>query len=133
MTTTHDSATKTKYMRAVPVIATADVQATVDYYASVLGFQTHFTFGEPPVYAGIVRDGMLLYVSLDPGLAAAVKASGAHPDVFLWVQNVDGMFAEHQQAGAKIVEELADRPWDARQYVIEDPNGYYLKIAEPLD
>lgn len=27
----------------------------------------------------------------------------------------------------------AIRAWDARQYVIEDPNGYHLKIAEPLD
>ena len=31
--------------------------------------------------------------------------------------------------GAKIFEEIADRPWDARQYLIEDPNGYHIKIA----
>jgi hypothetical protein len=35
--------------------------------------------------------------------------------------------------GAKIVEEISNRPWDARQYVIEDPNGYYIKVAEPTD
>jgi uncharacterized glyoxalase superfamily protein PhnB len=49
------------------------------------------------------------------------------------VQDVDKAFEDHQRRGAKIVEELADRPWDARQYVIEDPGGYYLKIAEPID
>jgi uncharacterized glyoxalase superfamily protein PhnB len=34
--------------------------------------------------------------------------------------------------GAKIVEDISDRAWDARQYVIEDPNGYHIKIAEPI-
>jgi len=44
---------------------------------------------------------------------------------------VDAVFAEHKRRGAKIVEDIADRTWDARQYVVEDPNGYYLKVAEP--
>ena len=122
-----------KYQNAVPVIATANVRATLDYYRRVLGFSEHFTYGEPPVYAGVERDGVLLYISGDDKLAAALKSSGLHPDIFLWVQNVDKVFEEHKRRGAKIVEDLADRPWDARQYVIEDPNGYYLKVAEPID
>jgi len=122
-----------KYKNAVPVIATADVPSTVGYYQRVLGFSEHFTFGDPPVYAGVERNGVLLYITQDVRLAATLKGSGLHPDVFLWVQDVDSMFAEHKQRGANIVEEIADRPWDARQYVIEDPNGYHLKIAEPMD
>ncbi|HEV8442257.1 MAG TPA: hypothetical protein VGQ27_02215 [Steroidobacteraceae bacterium] len=39
----------------------------------------------------------------------------------------------HQKNGAKIIEEIADRAWDARQYVIEDPNGYFIKVAQPID
>ncbi len=122
-----------KYQSAVPVITTANVQATLDYYTQVLGFSEHFTYGEPPVYAGVKRDCMLLYISHDDKLAATLKSSGLHPDIFLWVQDVDDVFEEHKVRGAKIVEEISDRPWDARQYVIEDPNGYHLKIAEPID
>ena len=122
-----------KYRNAVPVIATADVRSTVEYYTQMLGFAEHFVYGDPPVYAGIERDGVLLYISRDEKLAATLKSSGLHPDVFLWVQDVDRMFEEHQRRGAKIIENIANRPWDARQYVIEDPNGYYLKIAEPID
>jgi hypothetical protein len=33
---------------------------------------------------------------------------------------------------SKIVEDISARAWDARQYVIEYPNGYHIKIAEPI-
>ena len=49
-----------KYVNAVPVIATADVSSTLAYYTAVLGFKEHFIFGDPPVYAGVERDGVLL-------------------------------------------------------------------------
>lgn len=122
-----------KYQNAVPVIATSDIRSTIAYYSQVLGFSEHFIFGDPPVYAGVERDGVLLYITHDDRMAATLKSSDLHPDVFLWVHDVDKAFEEHRQRGAKIVEEIADRPWDARQYVIEDPNGYRLKIAEPID
>jgi uncharacterized glyoxalase superfamily protein PhnB len=122
-----------KYNSAVPVIATADVRSTIAYYTRVLDFREQFVFGDPPVYAGVERDGVLLYISLDAALASRLKNSDLHPDVFLWVEDVDKVFDEHKSRGAKIVEEIVDRPWDARQYVIEDPNGYHLKVAEPID
>jgi uncharacterized glyoxalase superfamily protein PhnB len=121
-----------KFKDSVPVISTADVRATIHHYVGVLGFTEHFVFGEPPVYAGVQRDGVLLYITHDPAMAAMLKSRGLHPDIFLWVEDVDAVFAEHRARGAKIVEEVADRPWDARQYVLEDPNGYRLKIAEPI-
>jgi uncharacterized glyoxalase superfamily protein PhnB len=122
-----------KFKDSVPVISTADVRATVDYYSRVLGFQEHFIFGEPPVYAGVERDGVLIYITHDPRMAEMLKRNDLHPEIFLWVQAVDRVFAQHRQSGAKIIEEVSDRPWDARQYVVEDPNGYRLKIAEPID
>ena len=129
---TGESQSKMTYKKAVPVIATADVLSTIAYYTGVLGFSEHFIFGDPPVYAGIQRDGVLLYITRDPAMASAIKSANLHPDIFLWVQEIGKVFEEHKQHGAKIIEEIADRPWDARQYVIEDPNGYYLKIAEPI-
>jgi len=122
-----------KFKDSVPVIPTADIRSTVDHYARVLGFQEHFVFGEPPVYAGVERDGVLLYITHDPRLAAQLRSSDLHPEIFHWVQDVDAVFADHRQRGARIIEEVSDRPWDARQYVVEDPNGYRLKIAEPID
>ena len=86
-----------KYMNAVPVIATADVSSTLAYYTRILGFKEHFIFGDPPVYAGVERDGVLLYITLDARLAAALAGSNLHPDIFLWVKDVDKVFEEHQR------------------------------------
>jgi uncharacterized glyoxalase superfamily protein PhnB len=118
---------------SVPVISTADVLSTVELYEEVLGFNKHFVYGDPPVYAGIERDGVLLYVTHDAEMASALKQHDLHPDIFIWVKGIDKLFEEHSQRGAKIVETISDRPWDARQYVLEDPNGYRLKVAEPID
>ena len=122
-----------KYRTSVPVIATADVAATMSYYSTVLGFAELFSFGRPLVYAGMQRDGAQLYISQDEELADVIAERGLHPEIFLWVEDVDAWFAHHQGSGAKIVEEISDRPWDARQYVIEDPNVYFIKVAQPID
>ena len=122
-----------KYRSSVPVVATADVAATMSYYSSVLGFTELFSFGRPLVYAGMHRDSAQLYISQDVELADLIAERDLHPEIFLWVEDVDAWFAEHQRSGAKIVEEISDRPWDARQYVIEDPNGYFIKVAQPID
>jgi uncharacterized glyoxalase superfamily protein PhnB len=66
-------------------------------------------------------------------MAAAIRESRLAPDVFLWVEDVDAVFAELKARGAKVIEEPSNRPWDARQFVVEDLNGYRLKMAEPLD
>jgi hypothetical protein len=95
-----------KYKNAVPVIATADVRSTVDYDSRVLGFAEHFIYGDPPVYAGLERDGVLLYVSLDTKLASAIVSSGAHPEVFLWVKDVDAVFAEHSNGEPRSSKQL---------------------------
>jgi uncharacterized glyoxalase superfamily protein PhnB len=122
-----------KFKNSVPVISTANVRSTIEWYSRVLGFREHFVFGDPPVYAGLEHDGVLLYVTHDPKAASALKESNSHPDIFLWVEGIDEAYENHRARGAKVIEPIADRPWDARQYVLEDPNGYHLKIAEPLD
>jgi len=122
-----------KFKDSVPVISTADIRSTLEWYKRVLGFREHFVFGEPPVYAGLERDGVLLYITHDPTMTSMLRTTALHPDIFLWVEGVDEAFEEHVSRGAKVVEAVQDRAWDARQYVIEDPNGYRLKIAEPID
>jgi uncharacterized glyoxalase superfamily protein PhnB len=121
------------YRGSIPVISTSNMLETLHYYTAVLGFQQYFVYGEPPVYAGVQHDDVELYITLDEKLAATLKAADVHPEIFLWVEDANAMFAEHRSRGAKIIEPIADRPWDARQYVIEDPNGYFLKVAEPIE
>src|ERR1700751_5602106 len=106
---------------AVPVIATEDVAATVGYFERTLGFKQQWIWGEPPVYAGVRSGSALLYISRDPDLASAIKERELHPDVFLWVSNIDAVYAQHRTAKAEIKQELETRPWGVRQYAVLEP------------
>jgi uncharacterized glyoxalase superfamily protein PhnB len=118
------------YSSAVPVIATDDVTRTVSYFEQTLEFEQQWTWGEPPVYAGVKAGRALLYLCQDTDLATAIRERRLSPDVFLWVSDIDSVYAQHRPSGAEITEELATRPWGVRQYVVREPNGYCLKVAE---
>ena len=123
----------TGFASAVPVIATADVPATIRYFEQTLGFKQQWIWGDPPVYAGVRAGGAMLYVTHDPELASTIKERRLSPDIFLWVSDIDSVYAQHCAANAEIQEELTGRPWGVRQYVVREPNGYLLKVAEPQD
>ena len=118
------------FSSAVPVIATSDVLGTVRYFEQTLGFRQQWTWGDPPVYAGVRAGGALLYVTHDPELASTIRERRLAPDIFLWVSDIDSVYAHHRATRADITEELAARPWGIRQYVVREPNGYLLKVAE---
>jgi uncharacterized glyoxalase superfamily protein PhnB len=121
------------FRAAVPVICTEDVAASLQYFVQTLGFVEQFKWGEPAVYAGVKAGDALLYLCHDPAMASAILERGLGPDIFLWVEGVDALYAIHAARGVDIVEAIANRPWGARQYVVREPNGYRLKIAESLD
>jgi uncharacterized glyoxalase superfamily protein PhnB len=128
----HDQSVE-NYNAAVPVIATADVAHTIRYFEQTLGFEQQWTWGDPPVYAGVKAGRAILYITHDPGTAAAIKERHLAPDIFLWVSHIDQVYDQHRAKNADIVEELAARPWGVRQYVVREPNGYHLKVAEPYE
>jgi len=119
-----------QYTSAVPVICTDDVTATVVYFEETLGFKQDWIWGDPPVYAGLKAGTVEIYVTHDPGMARAIRQQELGPDVFLWVKGIDAVYEKHKAAGAEIFEALSERPWGVRQYVIREPNGYLLKVAE---
>ena len=121
------------FTSAVPVIATADVAATIQYFEQTLGFKQQWVWGDPPVYAGIRAGGALLYVTHDPNLASAIQDRRLAPDIFLWVSDIESVYAQHRATNAQITEALSERPWGVRQYVIREPNGYLLKVAESVE
>ena len=82
------------------------------------------------MYAGVKAGDAELYITHDPETAAAIRERRLAPDVFLWVSDIEKVYDQHRANGAVIAEELAERPWGVRQYVVREPNGYNLKVAE---
>ena len=113
---------------AIPVIAVSDSVRAEDYYCRVLGFQKMFDYRPDPAkrdpcYLGVARDGVWLHLqSFKPQRAGMT-------DAFLWVTDVDAMYAEVLARGAVIQLPPTDQTWGTRETGIRDPDGNVLVFA----
>lgn len=119
------------YSTAVPVISTTDVAATIAYWERTLGFEQQWTWGDPPVYAGIKAGGALLYITHDPHFASEVQERQLAPDIFLWVSGIEQVYQEHRERGAEILEELKERPWASASTWFASPTATTSKLRSP--
>jgi len=109
-----------------PVLAVADLTASVRFYCDVLGLELDFLWGEPPNY-GRVRhtgDGAPIYIHLAP---VAAGESVAPVELRIHVgRDVDGLYAAYRARGADIGPPPQDRPWGLREFELRDPDGHLL-------
>ena len=118
-------------LAAEPQLYVRDIVASCEFYSRMLGFSVAFTYGEPPFYGQVVRDGARLNLRhaddpvVDPArrdaeqlLAAAITLDDAKP-----------LFLEYQNAGVEFVQPLRSEPWGARTFVVRDPDGNLLLFA----
>ena len=117
--------TKPRVLGAIPWLACADLNATLEFLETKLGFAREWTWGEPPTDGGVQRDGVRLYLVQNPELAACAKDA----EVTILVDNIDALYAEHQASGAPIEMTIRDEPWGSREYRVRDLSGYILRFS----
>ncbi len=122
---------KTTLLAAEPQLFVRDIAASLEFYALKLGFQVAFSYGEPPFYAQVYRDGARLNLRfvdspvLDTGrgesekpLAATVVLDDAKP-----------LYLEYQAADVDFDQSLRSEPWGARTFIVRDPDGNFILFA----
>jgi catechol 2,3-dioxygenase-like lactoylglutathione lyase family enzyme len=117
-----------KVIRSTAIFAVGDVVATANFYRDVLAFEIAWTWGEPPNFGCVRRGEFEIYLCQQPEVAAKVEG---HQHWF-GVDDADATHALHRSRGAQIVQEISDRPWGAREYVVRDPNGYHVRFGGPI-
>jgi uncharacterized glyoxalase superfamily protein PhnB len=107
---------------AAPVFVVRDVGRAVQYYRDALGFRVGFTYGEPVHYAGVERDHVLIH------LQAATETTRApgQSSIYVFVTDVDTLYAELQGRGARALKEPRDFPYGMRDFDAEDLDGNHL-------
>lgn len=114
--------------KSTAIFASADIAKTLQFYKDVLGFETTWTWGDPPTFGTASIGGVTVMFGLDPDLAGKVQGH-SH---FFEVDDADAWYSRHLENGAKIVSDIEDKPWGLREYEVEDPSGYRLRFAGPL-
>ena len=119
-----------KLVTIAPQFLVLDLQAACDFYVTKLGFRVAFAFGD--FYAAVERDGILIHLKLsdEPDPSRQVKQRDEHLDVYITVDNVEGLYAEFQSRNVVFAQPLATKPWGMREFVVWDNSGYILHFGQ---
>ena len=112
---------------STPILASTDILATVAFYKEVIGFPQSWTWGDPPTVAGASWGSVSLMFSLNLDLAARIEGQ----ELWIDVEDVDGLYSRHLEKGAAVVSPIEDKPWNRREYTVRDPSGYLLRFGAP--
>lgn len=116
----------------IPVLAVQDVDASVAFYTTKLGFETLY------VIAGAGDKSGFAAVKLGDQNQLAFEAIDATPPVGNGVVlmiyppeevNLDQFYSDVQNRGVVMSEPLHDAYWGDRTFTVNDPDGYVLMFA----
>jgi predicted lactoylglutathione lyase len=113
---------------AVPEIPVSNVEKAAEYYVSVLGF--HFDWGnDPGGIGGISLGDCRMFLTNTPFR----QHYGTGGPVMVWLNlnskhEVDELYGRWSQAGARILAEPEDKPWNLREFRVADLDGNQLRV-----
>ena len=130
--------TKAVIAAAEPQLFVADIRSSCDFFTKKLGFTIAFTYGEPPFYAQVMRDGVRLNLRCveQPVIDAELRNREELLSASLTVataEEIKALFLEFQASGATFFQTLKRQPWGARDFIVNDPDGNLLLFAGPAE
>jgi len=119
-----------------PFFLVTDVVRAAEFYLDRLGFTIRgYFFEDPPVFAMVGRDDQIVMLSLMD--AARGGSNRNHKDdaldAYIWVDDVDALYAEFQQLGADIVSPPQLRIYGMKELEVRDLDGYVICFGEDVD
>jgi len=118
--------------RVAPFFLVADVTKAAEFYCDKLGFTIiGYFFEEPPVFAMVSRDERIVMLSLSGSRGGSNRSHKAEAiDAYLWVDDVDALYAEFQRSGAEIVMPPTLRVYGMKELEVRDLDGYVLCFGQ---
>lgn len=123
-------------LSAFATLAVQDVTSAARWYQEVLGFRIILQARGSRQTPGLahLRLGMQQDLLLVPAFAAFFDEDRRDPGggarlTFRIEENVEGLAARASAAGARVVEGPTDKPWNAREVTVEDPDGYRITFS----
>jgi len=120
---------KAKCKSVSPHFVVPDVVASAEHYRDFLGFKILSYFLDPPVFAVVARDDVVIHFGKSDNGALPlpnVTRRSIGIDAYIWMNDLDALYAELQGRGAKIIEPPSMRVYKCYELVVEDNFGFRL-------
>jgi uncharacterized glyoxalase superfamily protein PhnB len=126
-----------KFQKLTPNLVVRDVDASMKFYQTVLGFQRAITVPEqaPYVFGSVTSGAVEIFFNDQKAVAADYPALGAKPiggalTLFIEVEGIEEILAAVQKSHAKITMPLKTQFYGMREFAFQDPEGWEITIAE---
>jgi len=124
-----ETVSKPTLLAAEPQLFVADIGASCEFYTEKLGFSVAFTYGEPPFYGQVFRDGARLNLRQLDEPALRPELRGKVLSASITLDDAKPLFLEFQAAGVVFHQTLKTEPWGARTFIVADPDGNLILFA----
>ncbi|MEZ0244293.1 MAG: VOC family protein [Sphingomonas sp.] len=125
----------TEYRGIAPVFPVPDVDATVRWYAELLGWENSVFPPAPPSQWASMRSGrveiMLQRVEDYAKPDLQPRRGGGVWDAYVWVDDVNALHT-HLTGKAELLQGPMDLPYGCRELWMRDLNGYVLVFAQDI-
>ncbi len=119
-----------------PELFVRDMEASIRFYVERLGFRT---VRQESGFA-VVSLGEAHVLLATPDEAAPAMASwlatgprGIGLNIRIMVDAVDALYQRAADRGATVIQEIDDRAYGLRDFIIADPDGFLLRFASPIE
>lgn len=115
-----------------PQLFVADIQRSCDFYTDKLGFNLRFTYGEPPFFAQVFRDGARINLRhVDKPVIDVDRVVPEHLVVATIVldHGIKKLFLDYQAANVSFFQTLKTEPWGSRAFIVSDPDGNLVNFT----
>ena len=127
------------YPRVTPHLVVDDAGAAIDFYTSVLGAAERMRMPAPGGKVGHaeleIGDSVVMLADEAPEMdARGPKSVGGTPvSLYVYVEDVDGVFERAIEAGAKELFAVDDKFYGDRSGTFEDPFGHHWNVATHVE
>ena len=114
-----------------PMLAVTDLSRTIAFYKK-LGFQVGGTFGDPPVWCDLYRDGQSIMFNAPPSADVKRDVPRSSKDYQIFYFNADDVVALHRELKAKgmAVTDLRVTVYGMKEFELRDPDNYWLWFGQ---
>jgi catechol 2,3-dioxygenase-like lactoylglutathione lyase family enzyme len=121
--------TASKVKRISPMLAVADMDSTLEFYTTILGFEVSM---RSPAYSILARDGATIHF-MKAASEEVMKAVRGHTEIYIEVSDLASLW-EHVSRFKKDhrIRDPFDREYGMREFHIEDPNGCLVFVGQRI-